>query len=215
MKRFKLSQKIGLIVFICTYVWIAFLLLPSNIESITIKNSIANGKPLNPPPSISSTISTPLPTSTPIPNEPPVNVSIPSVGINAQVLPTGNTPDGSTMEVPYIFDKSFWYQFSSLPGTIGNTIIAGHLDGYNSTPAVFWNLNHVNIDDKIIITTPDQTLTYTVTNKQIVGLNDTASWIQIMSSRSNNKTLTLITCSGDWIPSMRTRTDRVVITANI
>jgi Sortase domain len=72
----------------------------------------------------------------------PMQVSIPSVGINAPIVRLGLNAD-RTVEVPASFGLAGWYQGSAVPGEAGKpTVILGHVSS-TAGPAVFYALKTV------------------------------------------------------------------------
>jgi hypothetical protein len=69
----------------------------------------------------------------------PMQVSIPSIGVNASVVRLGLNQD-RTVEVPSSFSLAGWYQGSAVPGVPGKpTVILGHVSS-TAGPAVFYAL---------------------------------------------------------------------------
>lgn len=189
------------------YIWASFLLIPSHLSSESLS-------PQQLQRALASRV-TPIVNMQAQPSQPPISIAIPSIALQAPILPTGNTADGSTMDVPYNFTSVFWYKYSSAPGADGGVILAGHVDGFYSKPAIFWNLDKIQVGDQIHIQARGGTqYTYQVISREIISKDDAQKWMQIMNAHSTKaKMLTLITCSGEWIPAEKTRTDRVVIQA--
>jgi hypothetical protein len=76
------------------------------------------------------------------------SISIPSVGINAQVAQVGLTSRGA-MEAPegppgsVYWREAFWLGITAHPGDAGTMTVAGHLDDTLGRPAGFWTLRQV------------------------------------------------------------------------
>ena len=89
---------------------------------------------------------TELPTTTttttaPVPALTPLAIRIPEVDIESPLIPLGLNPD-NTLEVPTDFALAGWYIYRPVPGEIGPSVIAGHVDS-KTGPAVFFRLNEV------------------------------------------------------------------------
>ena len=123
-------------------------------------------------------------------------IEIDSVGIK------GNVVDGLSQEMMM---KGFWhYPASSIPGERGNTVIFGHR--FHRLPPntdTFYNLDKVVVGDKVLVSQREETLSYTVVQKEIVGKYD-----EFLLAASGDYRLTLITCTPLW-----TSDERLVIVA--
>lgn len=83
---------------------------------------------------------------------------------------------------------------SSIPGQSGNVFIFGHSSYYfynsGKYKSVFRNLNKLEIDDEVKITSNLKTYNYQVVNKKIVNPDQ----VDIVESKDDKQTLTLMTC---------------------
>src|SRR5438045_1447791 len=57
----------------------------------------------------------------------PVEIRIPSIGVDAQIIPVGKTKSGA-MDAPANAVQTGWYALGAWPGQPGNAVIDGHLD---------------------------------------------------------------------------------------
>lgn len=134
------------------------------------------------------------------------------------VMPNPDGPD----DVAY-YDFSDFEHYGGAPGLGGNSIFAGHVDSgskacENGTvpppcQAVLWDLNLLEPGDIIEIHANGDIYKYEVmTNEPIsASLND-GTWDQIVSS-TEEETLTIITCGGDFNRETREYSNRQVVTA--
>ncbi len=101
-----------------------------------------------------------------------------------------------------IWFKTFWWKYGAKPGQVGNTVIAGHLDRKDGSPAVFWWLNQLRKGDSVYVrTSAGTTLHYVVTEVVVYlnpedGPNDPV--LQRIFGPAPTANLNLITCAGDW-----------------
>ncbi|HLW00625.1 MAG TPA: class F sortase [Ktedonobacterales bacterium] len=150
----------------------------------------------------------PTPSPTPTPTfYPPVWLSAPTAHIDASVISVGETADGA-MDAPEgpnddpIWSTTFWWEYGAKPGQVGNTVIAGHLDRKDGSPAVFWWLNLLRVGDSVYVrTSQGTTLHYIVTDVETylnpsTGPNDPV--LQRIFGPATTANLNLITCAGDW-----------------
>lgn len=140
----------------------------------------------------------------------PSAVRIPSLGLDAPIIPVGETSSGA-MEAPGaghpasdpIWASTFWWKQGPTPGQPGNAVLAGHVDRNDGSRAVFWNLSRIRTGDHIIITNQSgQTLTFQVT--EVKAFSNTNSGpgdqtLQRVFGPASTANLNLITCYGTWI----------------
>jgi LPXTG-site transpeptidase (sortase) family protein len=128
--------------------------------------------------------------SLPPKNGPAANqLIIPSIALDYKIL---EGPNAHTV------DKGIWhYPKSGLPGQAGNTVLIGHRFTYNGADALM-HLDLVKLKDSITIIWNGQKITYTVSDIKVVKPNDTS-----IIQPSNNKRLTIYTCTPMWTNKMR------------
>jgi sortase (surface protein transpeptidase) len=94
-----------------------------------------------------------LPSPRTMPASTPTKITIPSVGIEAPLVPTDIGYDGS-IAVPNTPYQAGWYKRSPTPGELGPSIVVGHVD-YLTGIAVFWRLRYVQPGAEIYINRAD------------------------------------------------------------
>lgn len=123
---------------------------------------------------------------------PPVDIVIPSIGVNANVEQVG-IEDG-VMGVPQNVWNVGWYPTLSFPGDRTNVVMAGHRDWWGIGPTVFWDLGNVSPGDMIYLIGADKRgATYTVTDVFVIDANADA---RDVIGDTGKEALTLITCAG-------------------
>ncbi len=99
------------------------------------------------------------PASTPQPGQEelaaarPVRVLVPAIGVDADVVDLGVTPDGA-LEVPSDGASVGWFTRSALPGERGPQVLAGHVDDERG-PAVFYRLRELEAGAEITVVRAD------------------------------------------------------------
>lgn len=89
------------------------------------------------------------------------------------------------------------FKESVMPGEIGNFAVAGHRNyTYNK---FFSNLDKLEDGDKIKVITKDDAYTYTVCSLEVV----TPDKVEVLNSKDNDKTITLITCTPKYLGTHR------------
>lgn len=144
----------------------------------------------------------------------PTRVSVPSVGAESSLIPTGLEPDGS-LEVPPVSDpmQASWFDASPTPGEVGPSVVLGHVNG-NGQPGIFAELNRVVAGAEVIVDRADgQRAVFQVSRVETIPkesfptdsvYNDTA-----------NPQLRLITCGGDYDRAERSYGSNVIVYADL
>lgn len=99
-------------------------------------------------------------------------------------------------------------QGTAQPGSGGNVVLAGHVQSITSGD-VFANVDQLKSGDKIEVYTQSGAATYVVRKVAEVS-NDDVSVLR----NGSHETLTLITCSGTWLPLQHDYSDRTVVVAD-
>jgi sortase (surface protein transpeptidase) len=142
----------------------------------------------------------------------PAGIKIDAINVNANIemLEILN----GEMQPPTNENDVGWYKESGRLGVPGNVMFAGHVNWYNTPVAVFGHIGELQKGDKIEVTGTDgETFFYQVKwvknfpafeepPKQVVG-------------GTSKKVLTLITCGGEWDPTVGLYNERTVVRAEI
>ena len=141
----------------------------------------------------------------------PTRLIIPAIAVNADVERVGVTSNGD-LEVPQQspwLDVG-WYTSGPRPGDKGSAVIDGHLDRPGGSPAVFWYLRNLRVGDEVlVVNTQGRQLRFRVTG--IASYAPQEAPIQQIFANNSGIYLNLITCAGDWIPSLHQTTQRLVV----
>ena len=157
-----------------------------------------------------TTTMAPSPTTTTIPPVPPVPVglSIPSIGVDSQVIPVGLEPNGE-MEVPPA-SLTGWYLYGPRPGEVdGTSVLAAHVD-YGGERGVFFELRSVQVGDEVTVTDESGgTHRFVVTERYQVDKDQLP--IEQIFVADGPPGLTLITCGGSFDSGARSYQDNIVV----
>lgn len=107
-----------------------------------------------------------------------------------------------------------WYKTSAKPGQTGTTFIDGHLSGPNE-PGVFAELKKLATGDDITIETgAGATVTYTVEKVEQLPV-DQVNMEEALQYKSDEQSLTLMTCGGHFDRAKNAYEDRVIVYATV
>ncbi len=141
-----------------------------------------------------------------------IRLKIPSINIDATIKSLSLTPDGA-MDVPKGPNDVARFNLGTYPGEIGSSVIAGHFGWKNKIPAVFDNLDKLNIGDKIYIEN-DKGINIIFIVKKILVYSKDDNPSDVFNSSDGKSHLNLITCIGDWSIEEKTYSERLVIFAD-
>jgi hypothetical protein len=138
----------------------------------------------------------------------PVRLVIPKMGLDAPILALGPAADGS-MQAPVaggpsnpIYGDVYWWDAGSMPGQVGNAVLAGHINRPDGSPASFGNLNVLNPGNQLrLVTAGGNILAFVVTAKDaplVYTRGDDDPTIESIFGPSLTPNLNLLTCWGKW-----------------
>jgi LPXTG-site transpeptidase (sortase) family protein len=139
---------------------------------------------------------------------------IPSIDVDAGIVVVGVDASGA-MGTPSNGWDVGWYDFSTVPGQPGNSVMTGHVDYYDVGAAVFWRLRDLGPGDdvQVHLSDGDGVVTYEVTGVESYAAG-TAPVDAIIGPTADD-VLTLITCDGWFNPSIREYDHRLVVRAEL
>jgi LPXTG-site transpeptidase (sortase) family protein len=102
-----------------------------------------------------------------------------------------------------------WYKLGTAPGDPGDAVITGHLDWYDTSHAVFFNLKDLRAGDEIDVQRLDGvTKHFRVTSVATVAYNASVPGLFVGGGPSR---LSLITCGGPWDARKGEYLQRVIV----
>lgn len=130
--------------------------------------------------------------------QPPEHLQIPSVGVDAKVVPVGTKTDdkGRVLWETAAFAVGH-HKGSGMPGESGNVVLSGHISSPREG-AVFNKLPQVKAGDGIIISTAERQFLYIVTDTKVV----TPDAVEVLDP-TDHAMVTMITCVPDGVYSHR------------
>jgi sortase (surface protein transpeptidase) len=127
----------------------------------------------------------------------PVALAIPAIGVKTPLQRLGQTPDGE-LAVPAPgpkYDWPGWYRYSPTPGSLGPSVIVGHVDSAANGPSVFWRLASLRPHDTVRVTRADGSVAVFAVD-DVRRFRKTHFPSRLVYGNTNNAALRLITCGG-------------------
>lgn len=139
----------------------------------------------------------------------PAELSVPAIGVNAEIVSVGVEPGTDSVEVPPITEVG-WYRYGALPGDPGGSVLVGHVDGDGRT-GIFWGLRGLEPGDKLTVKFDDGAIrSFVVTGRAEVAKPALPSGL---FSRQGPARLALITCGGGFDQTTHHYLDNVIVVA--
>jgi sortase A len=105
-----------------------------------------------------------------------------------------------------------WYALGGQPGGAGNVVIDGHVDNALTTSGVFENLDQLQKGDYVTVEdNAGHAVAYKVSSVQYFDASSTPP--DSIFAATGPSQLILITCEGEWVPSLKEFNQRLVVTA--
>ena len=140
----------------------------------------------------------------------PVRVVVPSIGVDADVVPLGLEPDGA-LETPADFTQTGWYEDGPEPGERGPAVVVGHVDSWTG-PAVFFRLRELDRGDPVAVEREDGSTVRFVVDRVQEHPKDEFPTRAVYGGTAGS-TLRLVTCGGDFDDDARSYLGNVVVYA--
>ena len=146
----------------------------------------------------------------PAPVASPVSLTIPLISVKTNLITLG-LAQGGAMQVPSSTTVAGWYTGSPRPGSIGSSIIVGHIDSV-SRPGVFFRLSELRSGDDVFVKRADGTTAeFRVTSIQTY-LKDQFPTEKVYGPTPDAE-LRLITCGGPFDPATGHYLSNIVVYA--
>ncbi|MWV59750.1 class F sortase [Rathayibacter sp. VKM Ac-2754] len=140
----------------------------------------------------------------------PERVIIPALGVDSS-LESLTRDETGWIQPPELVDEAGWYRDGVVPGDIGPSVIAGHVDS-RIGPGVFLRLSELAPGDTVDVVLSDgSTRTFSVTGSVTVPKEDFPT--EDVYGPTPTAQLRLITCGGVFDDSYGHYVDNVVVSA--
>ncbi|WP_130340709.1 class F sortase [Micromonospora kangleipakensis] len=147
-----------------------------------------------------------------LPRSEPVRITIPRIGVDAEIVPVDSDSNGS-LEVPPLNrpEVAGWYRRGPTPGEAGNAVLVGHVDS-QAGPAVFFDLGRLRAGDVVQVTRADgRQATFTVDGAGAYPKERFPT--ERVYGGDAAARLRLITCGGRFNPRTGNYPDNIVVFA--
>jgi LPXTG-site transpeptidase (sortase) family protein len=169
---------------------------------------VAAGAPALPAPT--GPIVAPPQRADPAPVARPVSLTIPLIGVKSNLITLG-LEAGGAMQVPSSVAVAGWYTGSPRPGSIGSSVIVGHVDS-TTTHGVFYRLSELKAGDDVFVKRADGTTAeFRVTEIQQYLKDEFPT--QSVYGPTPDAELRLITCGGAFDAAAHHYLSNVVVYA--
>lgn len=140
----------------------------------------------------------------------PVSLRFEAIGVLDAPIDGVGVLDNGEMEVPGA-ERVGWYRYGPSPGEDGSAVLAAHI-AYDGRRGVFRFLGDATPGDVFTVTFDDgSTRTYEVTAKAQYA-KDELPFDEVFA-RTGSPVVTLISCGGEFQPSLRSYEDNIVVYA--
>ncbi|MEU9231411.1 class F sortase [Streptomyces subrutilus] len=144
----------------------------------------------------------------------PQRVDVPSIGVQAPVIPRGLDADGAIEPPPYDSPGTVgWWSNGVQPGAAGAALMVGHVDT-KSKPAVFYGLSSAQPGEKVRVVRADGSVAeFTIEDVRVyerAAFDAHKVYGQRIRGRAE---LRLVTCGGTYDKAAKEYTANVVVSA--
>lgn len=131
------------------------------------------------------------PSTTPLPGA-PTRISIPSIHIEANIIPIG--VQGRVVQVPASIHLVGWdNQTARIPASAGAILLVGHRDSMSSEDGIFRHLDEVKVGQAVQVWTGRTLTVFHVRTVQTFPKNGLPTWVNAVTGAPR---LVLVTCGG-------------------
>ena len=149
------------------------------------------------------------PPATPVPFLPVTGIVMPRIALEAEIVPARlvEKNGGVTWEVPAF--KAGHAEATAGAGGFGNVVLLGHVASRNAGN-VFQDLDEARVGDQVQVYSGTHEFQYRVVDVRKVSRTDVS-----VVKPTETASLSLITCTGVWLPLVRDYAERLVVRAEL
>lgn len=154
-----------------------------------------------------------------VPADQPRYLEIPKLGVSQTRISRIGVTSNNMLDVPKNLDDTGWYAKSATPGSgAGTVLIDGHNGGV-SRNGIFAKLDQLAKGDQVTVERGDGKRftyeVYDVRDMPLAWVNKSGMKEMMQSVKPDKEGLSLITCSGKWVPKDKVFDRRVLVRATI
>lgn len=170
------------------------------------------------PPSVTRSVVpdlSPLQSGLWLPTSQPIQLIIPAIGVSTSIMNLGLNPD-STLQTPPLSRNSVagWYELSPTPGSLGASVMLGHVDSAAYGAGVFFRLGALNPGDEVDVRRQDGTVAVFRIDR-VAEYPKTQFPSALVYGKTSYAALRLVTCGGSFDSSTRNYRDNVIAFASL
>lgn len=151
---------------------------------------------------------------TALPASVPVRVEVPSIGVNAPLIPLGKQANGEVATPPgEPGSPGGWYKDSPAPGQTGSAVILGHVNTTTSDVGLFYRLHDLTPGQPITITRTDHTAAVFTVDRVDIYHKANFPTVEVYKN-ADRPEVRLITCGG-YDPATGQYLDNTVVYAHL
>ena len=143
----------------------------------------------------------------------PIKLSIPRINLNTDFEAPLGINANKEVEPPKSFDHVGWYKYSPPPGSLGPSVVLGHVDSKNG-PAIFFSLGQLEIGDDIFIDRSDGSVVHFKVDF-LERYEQKEFPTEKVYGNINHAGLRLVTCSGIYLRGQQRYTHNLVVYASL
>ena len=149
-----------------------------------------------------------------LPYAEPTGLTVPTIGVHAPVVDTGQAADGSPQVPPFAHPEQVgWYTSTASPGERGAAVLWGHLDTRTGS-AVFQNLSALTVGDSVQVARADgRVATFTVERTAVYPRDEFPA--DTVYDDPGYPALRLVTCGGQFDRKTQEYTSNIVVFARL
>lgn len=151
----------------------------------------------------------------PLSRSAPVSLHINAIEVHSRVHKLGLDPTGA-IETPSgaRYDEAAWFRHSPTPGSLGPSIILGHVDSASTGPSVFFRLGDLVRGDRISVTRADGSIArFTV--QELARYSKADFPTERVYGDLDHAGLRLITCGGEFDVASGHYEDNIIVFARL
>jgi hypothetical protein len=146
----------------------------------------------------------------------PVSIAIPAIHVHSALQRLGLTSPG-VMAVPVPgphYNEAGWYKYSPTPGSLGPSVIVGHVDSAAEGPSVFYLLGGLKPRDRVFVRLANGSVAQFAVDA-VRRYPKVHFPTQLVFGNTTRADLRLVTCGGPFDAATGHYLDNIVVLASL